>query len=242
MTGRGLRRRMVLALVLAPSLALWGCGGGGPENVSFAPLRYNYLPVLKLNVSSISIEDDWQPSDDADHVESLSPETPAAALRQMGEDRLGAYGTSGKAVFVIEDASLVRNGSELDGSFAVRLDVYSADGTRAGFAEARVSQTEPAPGGEGVPFRSALYDLTRHMMNSMNVEFEYQLRRTLGEWLVQGSAAATPIEAQPLPGPGQQSAAPTAPPAPAGPSPATGPQPGVLGTLPLSPPQSTTTP
>jgi len=237
MTGPGLRRRMVLALVLA----LAGCGGGAPENVSFAPLRYNYLPVLKLDVSSISIEDDWQPSDDADHVESLSPETPAAALRQMAEDRLGAYGTSGRAVFVIEDASLVENGSELDGSFAVRLDVYSADGTKAGFAEARVSRTVPAPGGEGYALRQALYDLTKQMMFSMNVEFEYQLRRTLKEWLVEGSAAATPIEAQPLPGPGQQSA-PLPAPAPASPSPAAGPQPGVLGTLPLAPPQPTTTP
>ena len=233
MTVRRLPRRFVLAL----TLALAGCGTGGPQIANYPPLRYNYLPVLKLNVASISIQDEFQPGGDAEHLESLSPETPEAALRQMAEDRLGAYGSSGKAVFVIEDASLVRNGSDLEGNLAVRLDVYSADDTRAGFAEARVSQTEPAPSGSGVRLRGALYDLTRHMMDSMNVEFEYQLRRTLNDWLVHGSAAPTPIQSQPLPAPG----APTALPAPA---PAAGggttPQGGILGTLPLGPAPATT--
>ncbi len=232
MTVRGLPRRTLLAL----TLSLAGCGGG-PAPASFALLRYNYLPVLKLKVAAISIQDQWQPGGDAEHVESLSPETPEAALRQMAEDRLGAYGTSGKAVFVIEDASLVENGSDLEGSFAVRLDVYSADDTRAGFAEARVTQTGPAPSGEGPALRQALYDLTRHMMDSMNVEFEYQLRRSLSDWLVQGSAAPTPIQAQPLPAPGS-SAIPAAPPPPT----ATIPQGGILGTLPLGPTPAPATP
>jgi hypothetical protein len=238
MIARALPRR---SLLLVP-LVLAGCGTGGPEPVSFAPLRYNYLPVLKLKVAAITIENEWQPIAGADHLESLSPETPAAALRQMANDRLAAYGTSGKAVFVIEDASLVRTGSDLNGSFAVRLDVYSGNDTRAGFAEARVSRSEPSPSGEGSALRQALYDLTSRIMQTMNVEFEYQLRKTLGDWLVQGTAAPTPIRAESLPSPGAASA----PPAPAvAPSPRTAaptPRSGVLGTLPLGPTQPNPTP
>jgi hypothetical protein len=251
MTVRGLSRRTLLLLTLAQAGALAGCGGGG-EPASYALLRYNYLPVLKLKVAAISIQNDWQPGGDAEHLESLSPETPVAALRQMAQDRLGAYGTSGRAVFVIEDASLTRSNGELDGSFAVRLDVYSSDDTRSGFAEARVTQSMPAPSGHGEALRHALYDLTRSLMNSMNVEFEYQLRRSLGDWLVEGSAAPAPIQAQPLPAPGTSS---TPAPAPAAPAPAPSsssaapatpqggtPQGGILGTLPLGPAPTTPTP
>ncbi len=253
MTVRGLPRRSLLAL----ALALAGCGESEPAVVSFPALRYNYLPVLRLNVSAIAIEDDYVPSPDAATLDSLAPDPPAAALRQMAEDRLGAYGTSGKAVFVIEDASLVRMGSELDGSFAVRLDVYSIDGTRAGFAEARVARTAPFPSGSGLrlerpslKLRQTLYDFTRQMMDSMNVEFEYQIRRTLGDWLIRGGQGAPPpVQSQPLPAPGTGTgAAPAAslpaaaPSASAAGSSSREPQPGILGTLPLGPAPATTNP
>ncbi|MGH7079146.1 MAG: hypothetical protein ACREFU_13765 [Acetobacteraceae bacterium] len=233
---RLLRRRAFLVLPLAVA----SCATGAPVGENFPALRYTYLPELKLNVASIEIENEWQPRGDVDHVESLAPETPLAALRQMAKDRLAAYGTSGKAIFVIEDASLVRQGSNVVGTFAVRLDVYSANGTTAGFAEARVSQTAHAPSGTGPPLREALYSLTRQLMNTMNVEFEFQLRRTLGEWLVSSAATPGTIEAAPLPGPGGNAAAsvpgaPQAGPPASGVAPGLAPQPGVLGTLPVSP-------
>jgi len=233
MPGRGVPRR---AFILLP-LVVAGCATGREASENFPPLRYNYLPVLKLDVASIQIEDDWQPTPGTNEVSSLSPETPVAALRQMAEDRLGAYGTSGKAVFVIEAASIAENDSELVGSFAVRLDVYSANGTRSGFAEARVRQTAKAPSGEGEALRRALYDLTGSMMNTMNVQFEYQLRRSLGTWLVENSGAPAAIKAEPLgpPGTGGAAAPPPAPGAAVTPSPPATPQPGVLGTLPGAP-------
>jgi hypothetical protein len=40
-------------------------------------------------------------------------------------------------------------------------------------------------------------------MNRMNVEFEYQVRRSLGGWLLPGGAPQAPVQQQPLtPGPG----------------------------------------
>lgn len=240
MTVRGVPRRAFVLLAVAVA----GCATSTPVVENFPPLRYNYLPLLKLNVASIEIENEWQPGDEPDHVESLAPETPLAALRQMAKDRLGAYGTSGKAVFVIQDASLLRDNGNLTGSFAVRLDIFAADGTKAGFAEARVSQSAPAPSGEGEALRQALYNLTQKLMNSMNVEFEYELRRHLGSWLVQSSATPASIEAAPLPAPGTNGTPPPetapAPGAPAAPTPSpssTAPKPGVLGTLPITPGQ-----
>jgi hypothetical protein len=48
-----------------------------------------------------------------------------------------------------------------------------------------------------------LYDMTKAMMDGergMNVEFEYQVRHSLGPWLVTGSAVRAPVEQQPLTG------------------------------------------
>ncbi|MGH7118424.1 MAG: hypothetical protein ACREFP_05490 [Acetobacteraceae bacterium] len=239
MTVREVPRRAFVLLAVAVA----GCATSAPVAENFPALRYNYLPLLKLNVASMEIENDWQPGDAPDHVESYAPETPLAALRQMAKDRLGAYGTSGKAVFVIQDASLVRDNGMLTGSFAVRLEVLSADGTRAGFAQARVSKSANAPSGEGEALRQALYSLTSELMNSMNVEFEYQLRRNLGAWLVQSSATPAAIEAAPLPEPGAQTApAPATSAAPAPSAPSAAPKPGILGTLPISPGQATPAP
>lgn len=240
MTIFGVPRRAFVLLAVAVA----GCASGAPVGENFVPLRYNYLPVLKLNVASIEIENEWQPGDEPDHLESLAPETPLAALRQMAKDRLAAYGTSGRAVFVIEDAALVRHGSKLSGRFAVRLDIYSADGTKAGFAEARVAQSAPAPSGEGAALRLSLYNLTQSLMKAMNVEFEYQLRRSLGEWLVQSSASPAAIEATPLPAPGSNSIPPASTgPTTSSPAPSVGtPQPGILGTLPIAPGQPSSAP
>ena len=43
-----------------------------------------------------------------------------------------------------------------------------------------------------------LYDMTKTMMDRMNVEFEYQVRRSLGSWLLAAGAVQAPVEQQPL--------------------------------------------
>ena len=80
----------------------------------------------------------------------------------------------------------------MPGSFAVQLDVTTSDGTRSGFAEARVSRTRairddsPRPGC-GPNFTN----MVKQMMTDMNVEFEYQIRRSLRDYL-QATAPAAP--------------------------------------------------
>lgn len=246
------RRASLKFLCLALPLVVAACAESTPAPVSFAPLRYTYLPLLRLNVATIAIQNAWQPDMTANHLESLSPETPLTALRQMAKDRLAAAGDSGRAVFTITDASIVGDGGELTGSFAVRLNVSSGDGLKSGFAEAHTTRTVAEPATEGPELRAALYDLVRTMMQTMNVDFEYQLRRSLGSWLVAADGAANPagpssIEAQPLAAPGTTAPAPTpaaptplAPPAPTSiaPSPPAAPgtpalPEGVLGTMPM---------
>jgi hypothetical protein len=203
-----------VVLLLAAGLA--GCGEDEPPVVqNFAPLHYEYLPKLQLNVGSIDVQDRSQPAGPED-VAASSPAVPAQVLARMAHDRLFAAGTSGVGTFVIDQASILRqpNGT-LDGTLAAHLDITSGAGAKVGFAEMRVAR-QYAPGSDPQDERAELYSLTRQMMDDMNVEVEYQLRRTLKPWLVTGGAVPAPVSAVPLAPPGAATpgvAAPALPPA-----------------------------
>ncbi len=182
------RRASLLPLLLA------GCGGGGVKR-DYPPLRYDYLTPLGLNVATIRIEQRFMPSGAAPDVSQFDPEPPLRALRAMAEDRLQALGSTGQAVFVIQDASLLRRGDTLSGNLVVELGIYTAPNARAGYAQASVSgrftgDLDDLPG--------RLYDMTKGLMDRMNVEFEYQVRHALGPWLLAAGAARAPVEQQPL--------------------------------------------
>lgn len=180
------------SLLLLPLLAA-GCAGDAPARNDFPPLTYGYLTPLRLNVASI----EEAPPPPPGPLNGINPASPAQALLRMAQDRLAASGSLGRAVFTVEDASITRSGGGLDGALAVRLDVMTSDGTRAGFAQARVSRRAE---GIGSDLPAALYDITAKMMQDMNVEFEFQVRQSLREWLQETTTAPPPaaVEQQPL--------------------------------------------
>jgi hypothetical protein len=207
-------RRLALAgIVLAP-LALSACASEAPVPTSFARLDYSYLPPITLKVASIQIRDDYRPGPDAAKMIALAPEPPARVLERMAHERLVANGSPGSASFVIRQASLHQVGDTLVGNMTVDLNVRTSNGQRVGYAEATVSRSETAPTNESPErMRAALYDLTKTMMSSMNVELQYQIQKSLPDWLAYSPAGevgggAAPqyspdqgIKAQPLPNP-----------------------------------------
>jgi hypothetical protein len=190
-----LTRRFVLLL----PLALAACGG--EEETVFEPLRYNYLPPIQLNVASIAIEQRFVPAGVPPDVSNQDPTPPVEALKAMANDRLQAFGTANKALFAILDASLTRESDVVIGSMAVSLTITDDKGTQLGFAEARVQSRHTGPLDH---IRQVLYDLTKAMMSDMNVEFEYQIRHNLQNWLTNGAAPDMPVEQAPLDQPPQK--------------------------------------
>jgi hypothetical protein len=184
-----LTRRFALLL----PLVLAACGGD--EEQVFDPLRYNYLPPIQLNVASIAVEQRFIPSGVDPDVSSQDPVPPIEALKAMANDRLQAFGTANKAIFGILDASLMRQNDVVTGSLAVSLTILDDKGTQLGFAEARVQTRHTGRIGDIKP---VLYDMTKAMMSDMNVEFEYQIRRNLKDFLTSGAAPDTPVEQAPL--------------------------------------------
>jgi hypothetical protein len=201
MPARLLSRRSSLLL----AVALAACGGPPPPD--YPTLRYDYLPPIRLNVASIEVQQDFVPSGVAPDVSPLDPAQPADALRQMAADRLKPFGPAGRAVFVIENASMIQDGDTITGTFAVRLDIYTSANNRVGYAEARVSHTHS---GNIDDIHRVLYDMTKQLMDDMNVQLEYQVIHSLRDWVISGTAAPTPVQQQPLITPGTLS--PSAPP------------------------------
>ncbi len=184
-----LTRRVVLLL----PLAFAACGEQSAP--VFEPLRYNYLPPIQLKVASIAIEQRFIPSGVPPDVSGQDPVPPIEALKAMANDRMLAFGTANKAVFAILDASLTRANDVVTGSMDVSLTIVSDTGAQLGFADARVQARHTGPIDD---LQTILYDMTKAMMSNMNVEFEYQIRRNLNNWLTAGAAPDTPVEQAPL--------------------------------------------
>ena len=184
-------RRTAFSLgAVALGLLLAGCSEPAPRQ--FEPLSYDYLTRLKLNVGRIDVDDTWTPRGADRHVEFLAPPPPLDALRQMEEDRLVPGGTAGRALFTIDDASIIRQGDVYRANFAVRLDILNDDGERQRGIAAHAAGTHPVTGDDREEVRSDLYDLTRTTMDDMNVDFEYQIRHTLRDDLQTTSPNAPP--------------------------------------------------
>ncbi|HVY16911.1 MAG TPA: hypothetical protein VHB27_16940 [Rhodopila sp.] len=191
-----LSRRAILAL----PLILAACGDDESQDRAnrFPPLRYDYLPPIQLNVASIEIQQRFIPAGVPPDVSASDPIQPTDVLKTMANDRLQALGTTNKAVFAILDATLSKTGDVISGVMSVSLTIYDADNVQRGDIVANVQRTHT---GEDDNLRRTLYDMTKDMMNAMNVEFEYQIRQHLKEWLATSTAPDTPVEQTPLTGP-----------------------------------------
>ena len=212
------RKIFATALLLAVPLSLAACSSGPPVPTNFPPLDYSYLPPITLKVASVQVRDEYLPGPGGAQLITEAPEAPATALARMARERLVANGSPGAAVFVIKRASLNQVGDNLDGTMMVELNMRASNGQRVGYADATVTRSTTAPSNESPDrMRAALYDLTKEMMADMNVELQYQIQKSLPDWLAYGPgfgmapASATPplyqgnsgIQAEPLPTPNQ---------------------------------------
>ena len=189
-------RRSVLLLPLVAA----ACSDDQAAPRTFLIPSYGFLSPIRFNVASIEIDDRAPPSTERS-LDQVSTFRLADGLRQIVNDRLVAVGSTGRAVFVIDAASLMRVPGGIEGTLAVHLDVFAGpSGERAGYAEARVARRRTSTD-VNEDSRAVLYDFAVQMLNDMNVEFEFQAKRSLRDWLQAAPTTvppAGPIQSEPL--------------------------------------------
>ncbi|HEV7266234.1 MAG TPA: hypothetical protein VGN83_15125 [Falsiroseomonas sp.] len=194
------RRSLFLALPLAAT----ACAGGGEQQAALPPLvsGYRHLTPIRLNVAEVEVVD---PAPGAVRVDEPAPLRPEREMLRMAQERLLATGTEGKARFIVERAEFrrepLRPAGGLAGLFSgdpgerisvllqSRLEVLSGEGQRVGFVEAQARHQRTLPDGtSAAERRAAAEQAVRQAMQELNVEFEFQIRRALRPWLVEGAA------------------------------------------------------
>jgi hypothetical protein len=161
-----------------------GCSSPPPPQ-SFAPLNYSYLPPIVFKVANLTVANNYVPTPNEATLIGEDPEPPATALLAMLNHRIVASGAPGTGTVTIEVASIDQAGGNLTGAMTVDIHLVSADGRSTGFTEATVSASHTAPDSDASQndVQAALYDLTKQLMDNMNVQLQYQVQHNLGPWL-----------------------------------------------------------
>jgi len=193
------RRTLILGLPLAACATT-------EEPTTLPPLvtGYRHLTPLRLNVAEIEIA---PPAPGTVRVDEPAPLRPDRELQRMAADRLVAMGTAGAARFLVQAAEFRRErlgggglfsgslftgepGERLACRLQARLEVSAGEGA-VGFVEAEARRTRTVPDGSSpAARRRAAEDVVRQAMDDMNIELEFQIRRALRAWLVEGAPAA----------------------------------------------------
>ena len=203
------KRRAFLALPL-----LAACAHEQPAGpfVPPGPPSYGHLTPLRLKVGTLEIQEGG--SGTAFLVDQSAPLQPADVMLRMAQDRLSAAGGPGKARFLIQTASLTREGGASGGVFSpasdtfrcvMRCQVEIISSEEAILATTSAEATRVATGSvRDAGERGALAERAVKLAGQdLNVEFEYQLRRHLRAWLqlvaAPGETLPQPVEREALP-------------------------------------------
>lgn len=176
-------------------LALAGCSSAPPPQ-NFAALDYSYLPPIVLKVSTLNVVNNYVPDPGAATLIGQDPAPPATTLLAMLNRRIVASGAPGTGTVTVQTASIDQVGSNLTGTMTVDINLSSPDGRSTGYTEASVSasQSAPDPDAAATDVQAALYALTKRLMDSMNVQLQYQIQHNLTNWLSWSAApGAAPV-------------------------------------------------
>ncbi len=190
-----LPRRSALLL----PFTLLACASRDPEiAVPGGPIGFRHLLPLRLNVAEVMVPEQDPPPAPGDFGASLVL-PPGAAMRQMAQDRLFAVGSTGRAVFSVTQALLIRDNTGVLCALGCRLDIAGAEGGRIGFIEAAARANITLPGSVAPATRQRAGEaMLRQALQRLNVEFEFQAKRNLRPWLVETTPGASGL---PAPGP-----------------------------------------
>ncbi len=185
-------KKLPAALLLL--IALSACSSEPPPPVK---VNYEITPRTQLDVLTVSVVDRAPPQlTDSPYKSNAFKPTIAAAIRQWAQDNLVAVGTTGEAIVVIKDASLVsqplphaddwfkrQQASKYVGRAAVEISISAGNAHKQVSAEASRYETLPEKPTEREK-TNAYATMLNGLMNDLGVNLKTAIRDHLGEFTV----------------------------------------------------------
>lgn len=112
--------------VLFAVFALAACETPSPA-VTFPEITFQHKPPITLDVRQVSFEQVYRPPSRPPNVDHLFPVRPAAAAMRWGRDRLRAAGSTGRARYVVREASVVEVPLKVEGGLKGMLTVDQSE-------------------------------------------------------------------------------------------------------------------
>lgn len=185
---------LLLALLLPAACAR-------PGDTNGAPLSYAHLVPIRMDVSEITVEEDYYPPMRTPNVDHEFPTPPAEAMKQWTRDRLKAAGSERELVVLIKDASVIETKLEpktkgvkglftddqavrYDAKLVVELRVYGERAISEASINASATRSSSLPESASAAEREALYRrMTRQLMDSLNAELEKNIHQHFNRYV-----------------------------------------------------------
>jgi hypothetical protein len=189
--------RAFAAISLAVGL-LAACAEVSPPN-PLPELTFAQLDKIQLNVASVEIVESYIPPLRRPNIEQFFPVSPSQVARLWSEGRLAALGTEGRALFIIDTASVVETllpvekglrgavtvdqASRYDATLVVTLEIRNNRGFRLAFATARAERSLTVAEDLTLNERNMIqFRLVEDLMNDLNVALETKVAEFLSAY------------------------------------------------------------
>ena len=185
---------------LLGALMLAACATPPPQS-RFPEITFKHLPPISMDVSEISLENDYKAPGIPPNVDHLFPVRPADAAMAWGRDRLVAAGAGKRLRYIVRDASAVETPLEtkkgltgvltVDQSeryqlhIVVELQIIRDDGTTAGTANARVEHSVTVPEDSKLAEREKIwFKLVEDAMKELDAQLEKTIKTVFFQYVV----------------------------------------------------------
>lgn len=169
-------------------------------STSFPELRYNHLPLIRLDAVRIDVIQNYKSSGVKPYVEHEFPRRPAIVAAQWAKDRLKAVGVrnivratiiTGAVVEVplkrttgIRGAFTTDQSERYDGTLSIKIEIIGPHGRQLASVQSKANRSRTIPENITVTDREEVwFRMAEAMMNDLNLSLERQIRNHFKRWL-----------------------------------------------------------
>jgi len=186
------RRTLLRFFLIAAATASLAACAAPMDDPTYAELRYNDRPPIRLNVAAINVTQSYVSSAADPYVDQLFPQPPVKAALQWAKDRLQAAGADGSLSYDVVNASAtdtklprssgisslttVDQTDRFDLTITVKLSAISGDSQHRGSAQVTVTRAQTINEKTTESERNTVwYTMTKDAMAELDAKLSAQI-------------------------------------------------------------------